>query len=243
MNINVQEANMEKSEKMSFGEWCENLWYHYKWLIIFGGMLIAFLIISIGQMLSTKDPDVNILHVGPMYISSGAADRIENTMAQFTDDVNGDGKVNVDILDITVNKFGTDESNAVNYDDRNKALQRFQTEIRAGDAVIYALDKEFFDICIEEGLLTPLNEVLDDAYIPESNVSGYGIYVSELDAFELEGLSSFPKTAILCLRRSPDKDPIKYGRTQEVWEGNRDAFVKLVKYDAPESNESSEESK
>lgn len=230
---------MEKTEKMSFGEWVENIWYHYKWLIIFGGMLVAFLAISIGQMAATKDPDVNILHVGPMYISSGAADRIENTMAQFTGDVNGDGKIKVDMLDITVNKFGTNESNAVNYDDRNKALQRFQTEIRAGDAVIYALDKEFFDICIEEKLLTPLNEVIDDAYMPEKTVEGYGIYVSELDAFELEGLSSFPKTAILCLRRSPDKDPIKYGRTQEVWEGNRDAFIQLVKYIAPESNEES----
>lgn len=230
---------MEKTEKMSFGEWVENIWYHYKWLIIFGGMLVAFLAISIGQMAATKDPDVNILHVGPMYISSGAADRIENTMAQFTGDVNGDGKIKVDMLDITVNKFGTNESNAVNYDDRNKALQRFQTEIRAGDAVIYALDKEFFDICIEEKLLTPLNEVIDDAYMPEKTVEGYGIYVSELDAFELEGLSSFPKTAILCLRRSPDKDPIKYGRTQEVWDGNRDAFIQLVKYIAPESNEES----
>ena len=224
---------MEKNEKMSFREWFENLWYHYKWLIIFGGVFVVFLAISIGQMASTKNPDVNFLHVGPMYISSGAADRIEDTMSQFTGDVNGDGKVKVDMLDITVNKLG-DESNAVNFDDRNKALQRFQTEIRAGDAVIYLLDKEYFDICIEEGLLTPLKEVLDDADIPESNVDGYGVYVSELDAFKLSGLSSVPDTAILCLRRNPDKDPIKYGRTMEVWNGNRDAFVKLIKFESKE---------
>ncbi|MBR6783090.1 MAG: hypothetical protein IKM32_00195 [Clostridia bacterium] len=228
-----------QNEKMSFGEWIENIWYHYKWLIIFGGVLAAFIIISVFQIASTKDPDVNILHVGPMYISAGSAEKIESTMSQFTEDVNDDGKIKVDVLDITVNKFGTDVSNAMNYDDRNKALQRFQTEIRAGDAVIYALDKEFFDICIEEGLLTPLNEVLDDAYIPANNVEGYGVYVSELDAFELDGLSSFPKTAILCLRRSPDKEPLKYGRTQEVWDGNRKAFVKLIKYQAPEESEES----
>lgn len=227
---------MENNEKMSFGEWLENLWYHYKWLIIFGTMLVAFLVISIGQMAATKDPDVNFLHVGPMYISPSAADSIESTMTQFTGDVNGDGKVKTDLLDITVNKLQTDESTMVNYDDQNKALQRFQTEIRAGDAVIYLLDKEYFDICVEEGLLTPLKEVLDDADIPENNVDGYGVYVSELDAFELSGLSSVPKTAILCLRRSPDKDPIKYGRTMEVWTGNRDAFVKLVKYTAQEES-------
>lgn len=221
---------MEKTEKLTPREWIENMWYHYKWLIIFGGLLIAFLVISCFQFLANDDPDVNILHMGPMYISPEVADKIEATVGGMAEDYNDDGEVNVAILDITVNKFGTDESNTFNYDQYNSALQRFQTEIRAGDAVIYLLDKEYFDICVGEGLLTPLDEVIDDAYMPENTVDGYGVYVSELDAFGLEGLSSVPDTAILCLRRSPEKDEIKYGRTQETWEGNRKTFVNIIKY-------------
>ena len=223
---------MDKQERMSFSEWLENIWYHYKWLIIFGAAMIAFLVISLSQFLSTKDPDVNILHVGPMYISAEVAETIETTVGKMSDDYNDDGEIKVEILDITINKFGNEEAgiDPINYDHNNKGLQRFQTEIRAGDTVIYALDKEFFDICVEEDLLTPLDEVIDDAYMPENTVGGYGIYISELKASKLDGLDKIPETAILCLRRSPDKDEIKYGRTMEVWEGNRNTFVNIVKY-------------
>lgn len=221
---------MENTEKLTPREWIENMWYHYKWLIIFGGLLIIFLVISCFQFLSNDEPDVNILHMGPMYISPEVADRIEETIGGFSDDYNDDGDKTVAILDITVNKFGTDESNTFNYDQYNKSLQRFQTEIRAGDAVIYLLDKEYFDICVQESLLTPLDEVIDDAYMPENTVEGYGVPVTELDAFDLEGLSNVPDTAILCLRRSPEHDEIKYGRKQETWEGNRKTFVNIIKY-------------
>lgn len=223
---------MEKQERMSPREWLENIWYHYKWIIIFGGLLIVFIVISLSQMLKTKDPDVNIMHVGPMYISAEVAETIETTLGKLSSDYNGDGEIKVEILDITINKFGNEEAgiDPINYDQNNKGLQRFQTEIRAGDTVIYALDKEFFDICVEEGLLTPLDEVIDDAYMPEKTVDGYGVYISDLEAYELEGLDRIPDTAILCLRRSPDKDEIKYGRSMETWKGNRDTFINIIKY-------------
>ena len=225
---------MEKQERMSPREWFENIWYHYKWLIIFGAVLIAFLLISLSQALRIKDPDVNILHVGPMYISAEVAESIETTIGKMSDDYNGDGEIKVEILDITVNKFGNEDAGVdpVNYDQNNKGMQRFQTEIRAGDAVIYALDKQFFDVCVAEGLLTPLDEVIDDAYMPENVIDGYGVYISDLEAYELEGLSNIPETAVLCLRRSPDKDEIKYGRTMEEWEGNRNTFANIIKYGA-----------
>ncbi len=223
---------MEKQEKMSPREWFENIWYHYKWLIIFGTVLAAFLVISLVQFLSTKDPDVNILHVGPMYISAEVAETIETTVAKMSDDYNDDGEIKIEVLDITVNKFGNEEAgiDPINYDHNNNGLRRFQTEVRAGDTVIYAIDKEFFDICVKEGLLTPFEEIIDDAYMPENVIDGCGVYISDLKSYELDGLSRIPKTAILCLRRSPDKDDIKYGRTMEVWEGNRDTFVNIIKY-------------
>lgn len=239
-----KEAIMEKTEKLSFKEWLENIWYHYKWMIIFIGMLVMFLLISIVQIFSTDDPDVNILHVGPMYLSPAAVDDIEATLADMSDDYNGDGDFSLNILDITVNKLGTTEDTAVNYDQNNSALQRFQTEIRAGDAVIYALDEEYFRICIEEGLLTPLDEIIDDADMPANTVKdsdvlenkedaegiAYGVYVSDLDAYHLSGICNFPDSAILCLRRSPDKDELAYDRTQEGWDGNRKTFVNIIKY-------------
>lgn len=230
---------MEQDEKMTFTEWMENVWYHYKWPLIFGGVIIVFLLLSFAQCQETKNPDVNILHVGPMYISDEAADAIETTLQDFAGDCDGDGEIKVEILDITVNKFGNESAgiDAVNYDKNNSALQRFQTEIRAGDAVLYALDKQYFDICVQEGILTPLEEIVDASYLPENTVDGYGIYISDLDAYELDGLSRIPETAILCLRRSPENDSIKYGRSVEVWENNRSTLEKLIMYRATEQTE------
>ncbi len=225
---------METKTKMSAREWIENLWYHYKWLIIFGGLILAFLIISLFQYVGSKDPDVNILHVGPMYISPESAENLKGSVAALSEDYNDDGDINVALLDITVNKFGNEDEgiDPVNYDQNNNGLKRFQTEVRAGDAVIYLLDEEFFNICIDENLLSPLKDVVPADILPENTVKGYGVKISDLDAYKLSGLSNVPETAILCLRRSPDLDPIKYGRTVEVWEGNRKTFENILKYKA-----------
>ncbi len=227
--------NKEQSEKLSFSEWVENTWYHHKWMIIFAGMMILFVIISIGQLISSSSADVNILHVGPMYISPEAANQIETTLGELSDDYNGDGEFVADILDITVDKVPDGQGGTVNYDQGNQAMQRFQTEIRAGDAVIYALDKYYFDICLKEGLLTPLADIIDDADMPANTVKDengviFGVYVSDLDAYSLSGIENIPATAILCLRRSPENDQIGYGRTVEEWNGNRKTFVNLIKY-------------
>jgi hypothetical protein len=221
---------MEKTEKLSPREWLENLWYHYKWLIIFGGLLLILIVVSCVQIFSKDEPDVDILHVGPMTINPVVGEAIESTIGGLASDYNDDGEVMVNILDITVNKFGTAEEQAINYDYNNNALKRFQTEIRAGDAVIYLLDEEYFNICMEEGLLTPFDEIVDDADMPENVIEGCGVKLSQLDAYSLEGLKDIPEGAILCLRRSPEKDEIAYGRTMETWNGNRKTFLNILKY-------------
>lgn len=221
---------MEDKKRLSPGEWLENIWYHYKWIIIFGGMILVLLVISFAQCTAKDDPDVNILHVGPMYISVDAADQIEATVKGLSEDYNGDGEINVDLLDITINNLGGETSDPAYYEYNSEGYTRFQTEIRAGDAVLYFLSEEYFNICVEEGLLTPLDEIIDDVDMPENVVSEYGVRFSELDASKLSGLSAIPDGAILCLRRSPEKDEITYGRSVEEWESNKKTFVNLIKY-------------
>ena len=219
--------------KLTPKQWIENIWYHYKWAIILGGLIIAFVAIALVQFLSNKEPDVRIMHVGPMYISPAANDKIEATLAPMSGDYNDDGEVNINILDITINKFSVEGSDVVyNYDKNNEGYTRFQTEIRAGDSIIYLLDEPYFNVCVEEGLLTPFDEIIDDAYMPENVISGCGVKISDLDAHKLDGLSSIPDTAILCIRRSPEKDEISYGRTMDAWNGNRQTFVNIIKYRA-----------
>lgn len=227
--------NKEKKEKLTFSEWLENVWYYNKWMIIFGGMMIIFVIMSIGQLASGNDPDIKILHVGPMYLSAEAIDRLEDTLEGFSEDYNDDGNFDADLLDITVNKVPDGQGGTVNYDQNNQALTRFQVEIRAGDAVIYALDEEYFKLCLKDNLLTPLEEIIDDVDMPANTVKdekgvSYGVYISDLDAYSLPGLENMYAGIILCIRRSPEYDGQMYDRTQSDWEGNRKTFVNIIKY-------------
>ncbi len=236
----------KNKEKLSFAEWVENMWYHYKWLIIFGALIVIFLAVSLYQCATYGDPDVNIIHVGPNRISPESMDRMQASMKQLADDYNDDGEFNLAILDITINKFGNESAgiDVTNYDFNQNGFTRFQTEIRAGDAVIYLLDKEYFDMCIADGLLVPLEDVVDDAYLPENVIDGYGVYLSDLDVYELDGFCDVPSTAILCLRRMPKEGETNYKNLSKVWDGNKKAFVNMFKYESknpkPEnSNETS----
>lgn len=228
---------MEKKERLSFSEWCENMWYHYKWLIVFLGLMLLFVVISVVQLVKQKDPDVNMLFVGPWYLSVANIDELETTVQGFSRDYNDDGKLRIDTLDLTIQKLLVDGDSAVsgdetliNHDERNETLQRFQVEIRTGDAVIYFLDREFFDICVEEKILAPIDSIIDDAYMPETVINGYGIPLSALDVYQCPGISRMPEDTVLCIRRSPENDEITYGRTMETWDGNRQTFVNMVKY-------------
>ena len=220
---------MEEKTKLTPKEWLENIWYHYKWLIIFGGLLVVFLAISLTQLLSNKDPDVSLLYVDKMYYSDLETD-IRTTTASLADDYNEDGKTVVDMLTITINEATDASGDPIHYDFNNTNLQRFNVEITSGDATILILDPEYFGICVEKGLLVKLSDVIDDAYMPKNVINECGVKVSALDAFKLPGFCRVEEDAIICLRRFPKEGEIKYGRTEEEWNGNKKAFVNIIKY-------------
>ncbi|MBQ0109189.1 MAG: hypothetical protein KBS44_02790, partial [Clostridiales bacterium] len=138
---------MEEKTKLTPKEWLENIWYHYKWLIIFGGLLVVFLAISLTQILSNKNPDVSLLYVDKMYYSDLETD-IRTTTATLADDYNEDGKTVVDMLTITINEATDASGDPIHYDYNNTNLQRFNVEITSGDATILILDPEYFGICV-----------------------------------------------------------------------------------------------
>ena len=223
---------MEKTEKLPFGEWCENLWYRYKWLIIILALIVVFLIIAAVQWLSADDPDITVLFVGPEYLTTESRSKLYTSMEKFAADIDGDGKVTTDILDITLKRAYdiSDPDYYVTYDQNNEALKRFEAEIRVGDALIYILDRTYFDKCVELGVLAKLSDVLGAE--PENSVGGCGFVFGDLDVSTLPGFDAIPKDMIICLRRSPDEDVIDYGRKTDFWENNRKAFASMAAYKA-----------
>lgn len=223
----------EKYTKRSpgFKGWMEYIVEYYKWPILFGVVLVSAILFAVSQTASTANPDLSMMYVGPFYMSPQEQDKLGETVALLSGekagDYNEDGNFRYDFLDLTISHVRDQEGIEYTYDDQNTAYTRFQTELRAGDTVLYFLEPYFYRLALSEGILTPLSELGID---PSLSYDGYGIPIGNLDCYELDGFDEMPAEALVCIRRSPGQDAISYGRTQESWEHHRDLLLAMVGY-------------
>lgn len=232
----AHDGNQDEKEKYTrrspgFKGWMAYIGEYYKWPILFGTVIVCGLIVGIMQLGNTSNPDLCTMYVGPFYLTPTEQNKLETTLATLSGekagDFNGDGEFRFDFLDITIAHLTDADGVQYTYDDRNNAYTRFRTELRAGDTLLYFLEPHYYRQALADGILMPLAELgLDESLSPD----GYGIHIGDLDCYELDGICRMPAEAVLCLRRSPDKDAINYGRTMENWEHHRDMFLALVNY-------------
>ena len=90
-------------EKMTFSQWIENFWYHNKYTVIVVVFFAVFLGVSFGQIVSKKSPDANFLYMGTASISFTSQGHLQESASVFMKkDYNGDGKKNIDYIELTV---------------------------------------------------------------------------------------------------------------------------------------------
>lgn len=223
----------EKYQKRGpgFKGWMEYIGEYYKWPILIVGVIVVGIVISISQMASTANPDLSMMYVGPFYMNTTEKDNLGNSIASLSGEVAGDynqdGHFRFDFLDLTVSHLQDSEGVEYTYDDQNTTYTRFQTELRAGDTLLYFLEPYFYRQALAEDILAPLEQLGID---PALSADGYGIAIGDLDCYELPGFSKMPPEAVVCLRRSPEQDAISYGRTAEVWEYHKALFVAMAAY-------------
>ncbi len=222
----------EKTEKNSFLAWLENFWWYYKWIVIILGCVAVFVLIALSQLLSKREGDVSFMYIGAGVLSGADCDKLKEFVAGNIADYNGDGSIEVSYLELTAHTDSVETMEGeqiVNYDVNNAVLQRFQNEIRAGDAQIYLVDKYYYDHYLAETkLLCPLSSVLTPSQMPKRTVDEYGVYLKDLGLKLQPGFSSLPDSTVVCLRCEPTEGTLNYGRTLESWTNNRQCFVKLV---------------
>lgn len=237
---NEQESGSGEREKDRYGHrkpgfrgWASYIYEYYKWPIIIGLVILFGVGAGLSQLRRAANPDLSVMYVGPFYLSPSAQTVLEEQVAslsgeEIAGDYNGDGEYKFSLLDITVDYLTDSQGLQYLYDDGNSAMTRFQTELRAGDALLYFLEPYYYRQAKAEGVLHPLEE-LGESYAALS-FDGYGVYLGDLDSCLLEGFSRMPAETVVCLRRSPAADAIDYGRTIEGWEHHRDLFCRLLDY-------------
>ena len=95
-------------EKLHGTKWIANFWYHNKIWIIFGAFVAAFVIFIMYDLLTRVKPDITVL----MIANNGLAmreEQLESFFEEYTEDLNGDGKVEVLVITMPLDPESTDE--------------------------------------------------------------------------------------------------------------------------------------
>ncbi len=213
-----------KNEEVTFLEWIDNVWYHYKAPIIIGFFAILLVSFASVQMLAKNEPDVFIYSVGDSALSAKGADEFKEDMQEkFAKDVNGDGKVVVDLKSDTFTMVETDDGKKYVYNPSNQMTetQRFNMELGMGECVVYIMEKGFFSPNL--AYIAPLSEVL--GYVPENAVHGKGMRLGDLVAYKSTKLfKNFPEDYIICLAAKRDRFD------EEYYKGNAEFLKALIEY-------------
>lgn len=89
-----------------FKEWIENFWYHYKFYTIVAIFVVITLVVSIAQCATKTQYDYKvILATTTATVSQAQIDSLQKELAKYGTDVNGDGVVNVQVVDCTINQY------------------------------------------------------------------------------------------------------------------------------------------
>ena len=204
-------------KETKFFKWLDNLWYHYKWIILTVFVFAIFIVVSIIQMAGREDIDMYIMYAGPEVITVQNGTYIEKAFENLTpDDLTGDGKVSVSLRDLAIlskeemeernEKMEAEEgqtdgvANAIVVSHMSQNLQTFNQEILGGDSVICLLSPYTYSIVREADGFMPISEIL--GYTPEGLYDECGIYLAQTEFGRFtEGLYTLPEDTILCIRR------------------------------------------
>ena len=214
-----------RNEKPTLRSRLESFWYFYKWHTLLGALLLFGLIISTVQFVRNVGPDAYIMYVGPSTLYVKDKDSMAAQASEYVTDHNYDNKKHVAFLDITVAVGENIPYTA--YQTNVDANKRFIAELSAGDSVIYLLEESFFEIANEQGLLCPLDQIVDLNELPDNMYDKCAVRVGDLDFFKREGFSSVPDDTLLCIRRRPD-DPER--RESAYWYNNEKIVRNMLLY-------------
>lgn len=174
--------------------WLENFWYHHKWKVILGGIFLAIGVFLLVHTLSRTEPDYLICLVSMQEVDVRANERLEEILEQYGEDLNGDGKVVVEVQCLNVSN-GTES--AVN----PSAVTNQQAvlgHMMAKDVDLWAIAPEYYTTSIRSALgdesqfFLPLTAMQEVPGVDEAGVywNWEGLSLLQTDA----ELSTLPET-------------------------------------------------
>ena len=111
-DIDPKDLQPRKQRQYTRKERWANWWdYNLKWVIIIGIIVVFFGYNFIGQYFFTVHADYNVAVVAPHYLPEATQTALQDALAAYGEDRNGDGKVVVK-LNLYTMDFGNEDSDA-----------------------------------------------------------------------------------------------------------------------------------
>lgn len=215
--------------------WIENFWYHYKWPFLAGLLALVVLVVSLVQCVGNGKDDAYVMYAGGHVLTGTAQRDFERSVAAFSEDRNGDGKIVVAIEGCSV--FSSEEINSYPLNDRAHVMRLSQNDRKAfdqaileGEASLCFLSPALFEDVVTTGKkdgknrLLPVSEYFPGARGEDCVLYGgtaYGVKLSSLPLKTYPGFSTLPEDTILCVRSRVSMGSLLGGRdAEELYEAN-----------------------
>ena len=166
----------------------KNFWYYHKWHLLVAVFLLAAAAIGIHSCQSREKPDLYVLFAHDGVQNPWQADELKTFFGSMTEDVNGDGEPTARVM----------ETSNQNEWEGVSDVSAMLVQVNSGEAVLYILTEETYQILHQNAVLQDLTEFADgSAYI-----DGDRYLLTESGALkELKNLSNGNDTFYLALRK------------------------------------------
>lgn len=120
---------------MTFKQKIENYWYHYKWHTIITLFFVFTALVCLVQCSTKENPDDKALLYVNQNLLDTAANQLSETLCEYTEDYNGDGKVLYRVNNVS---FNGNNLAGVNYSVANS--EKLLSAVATAEYVLYIVD-------------------------------------------------------------------------------------------------------
>jgi len=133
--------------------WLSNFWYYHKWHLFIGLFIVFLIVLSISQFIGREYYDYNVVLYTSTEIPAETCDKMALEFEKFGEDIDGNGTVNVLIVNCSYNS-----SNA---QARMAQTGKFQANLAALETVIIITDASCFSLLDAQGAFDAFPQFTD----------------------------------------------------------------------------------
>lgn len=134
--------------------WWQNIWYHYKPVILIGGLLVFLLGWALLGTLRANPADYDVVVVTEYGLYPDEIEALKAYIADSGRDVDGDGEIEVEINNLTPNYYD-DMAPGLAHSDSQKLTSYLST----GEMMLFVFDERSYN-----GFMETIGHVTDETY-------------------------------------------------------------------------------